>query len=156
MASIAGIVMLLAEEARSGGLSGNLYTEHLAHALALRFLRRAGGAREVEPVRGEITPNRALRRVLARMEADLAMNLDVHHCLTAHGYKWMRRTGLNSWYVPADAAVEIGLVARWQFFRKHYLGVPFRHLREASRRVRHGTWWGGRAVDAAGEPTCRH
>jgi FkbM family methyltransferase len=75
---------------------------------------------------------------------DLAMNLAVHRCLTAHGYKWMRRTGLNSWYVPADASVEIGLFARWQFFRKHYLGVPFRHLREASRRIRHGTWWGAR------------
>jgi hypothetical protein len=24
--------------------------------------------------------------------------------------------------------------------RKHYLGLPFRHLREASRRLRHGTW----------------
>jgi len=74
------------------------------------------------------------------------MNLDVHRALTAHGYKWMRRTGLNSWYVPADTAVEIGLFARWQFFRKHYLGVPFRHLREVSRRLRHGTWWGGGAV----------
>jgi FkbM family methyltransferase len=73
---------------------------------------------------------------------DLAMNLDVHRCLTAHGYKWMRRTGLNSWYVPADAPVALGLHGRWQFFRKHYLGVPFRHLREASRRIRHGTWRG--------------
>ena len=48
----------------------------------------------------------------------------------------MRRTGLNSWYVPANAAVEIGLVARWQFFRKYYLGTPFRHVREILRRAR--------------------
>ncbi|HXW23377.1 MAG TPA: FkbM family methyltransferase [Xanthobacteraceae bacterium] len=79
---------------------------------------------------------------------DLAMNLDVHRCLTAHGYKWMRRTGLNSWYVPGDAAVEVGLFGRWQFLRKHYLGVPFRHFREASRRFRHGTWWGRRRAAA--------
>jgi FkbM family methyltransferase len=77
---------------------------------------------------------------------DLAMNLDVHRCLTGHGYKWMRRTGLNSWYVPADAPVAVGLLGRWQFFRKHYLGLPFRHFREASRRVRHGTWWGRAAA----------
>jgi len=77
---------------------------------------------------------------------DLAMNLDVHRALTAHGYKWMRRTGLNSWYVPADAAVEIGLFARWQFFRKHYLGVPFRRFREALRRVRYGTRRGAAAA----------
>jgi FkbM family methyltransferase len=77
---------------------------------------------------------------------DLAMNLDIHRCLTAHGYKWMRRTGINSWYVPAAAPVNVGLFGRWQFFRKHYLGVPFRHLREASRRVRHGTWWGRAAA----------
>ena len=76
------------------------------------------------------------------------MNLAVHRCLTARGYKWMRRTGLNSWYVPADSAVEVGVFARWQFFRKHYLGVPFRHLREASRRIRHGTWRGGRGAVA--------
>ena len=77
---------------------------------------------------------------------DLAMNLDVHRCLTAHGYKWMRRTGLNSWYVPAETPVTVGLFGRWQFFRKHYLGVPFRHLREISRRIRHGTWWGRHAA----------
>ena len=79
---------------------------------------------------------------------DLAMNLDLHRCLTARGYKWMRRTGLNSWYVPADTPVKLGLFGRWQFFRKHYLGVPFRHFREASRRFRHGTWWGDRRAMA--------
>lgn len=84
--SIAGIVMLLAEEARSGGLSGNLYTEHLVHALALRFLWRAGGARGIEPVRREITSNRALRRVLARMEAELAMDLDLKTLAAESGY----------------------------------------------------------------------
>ena len=71
---------------------------------------------------------------------DLAMNLSLHRYLRSRGYKWMRRTGLNSWYVPHDTPVTIALKGRLQFVRKHYLGLPFRHLREASRRLRHGTW----------------
>jgi FkbM family methyltransferase len=67
---------------------------------------------------------------------DLALNLRIHRALTARSYKWFRRTGLNSWYVPADSAVTVGPFGRWQFVRKHYLGVPFRHLREAKRRQR--------------------
>lgn len=70
---------------------------------------------------------------------DLAMNLRLHRSLVSRGYKWMRRTGLNSWYVPAGTPTKVGVFGHWQFFRKHYLGVPFRHLREASRRIRHGT-----------------
>lgn len=71
---------------------------------------------------------------------DLAMNLRLHRHLRSRGYKWVRRTGLNSWYVPQGAGINAGPTGRWQFFRKHYLGLPFRHLREASRRWRHGTW----------------
>jgi len=70
---------------------------------------------------------------------DLAMNLKLHRHLRARGYKWVRRTGLNSWYVPVSMPFEVGVLGQWQFLRKHYLGLPFRHLREASRRIRHGT-----------------
>jgi len=79
---------------------------------------------------------------------DLAMNLRVHRYLRRHGYKWLRRTGLNSWYVPVDDPTGVSPFGRWQFFRKHYLGLPFRHLREASRRLRHGTWWQPRSARA--------
>jgi FkbM family methyltransferase len=67
---------------------------------------------------------------------DHAMNMSLHRLLVARGYKWVRRTGLNSWYVPASAPLQVGLLGRWQFFRKYYLGMPFRHLREALRRLR--------------------
>lgn len=67
---------------------------------------------------------------------DLALNLRIHRALTAHGYKWVRRTGLNGWYVPADSSMTVGPFGQWQFVRKHYLGVPFRHLREAKRKQR--------------------
>ena len=67
---------------------------------------------------------------------DLALNLHIHRALTARGYKWVRRTGLNSWYVPADSPMRISPFGQWQFVRKHYLGVPFRHLLEAKRKHR--------------------
>jgi FkbM family methyltransferase len=67
---------------------------------------------------------------------DLAMNLRLHRYLSLCGYRWVRRTGLNSWYVPQDSAMQAGVLGRTQFFRKYYLGMPFRHAREASRRIR--------------------
>ena len=80
---------------------------------------------------------------------DLAMNLGLHRSLRSRGCKWMPRTGLNSWYVRHDAQVSVPLKGRLQFVRKQDLGLPFRHLREASRRLRHGTWLpGGKAGPA--------
>jgi hypothetical protein len=67
---------------------------------------------------------------------DLALNLKLHHLLTSRGYKWVRRTGINAWYVPADSPLTVRPLGHWQFLRKHYLGVPFRHLREAKRKQR--------------------
>jgi len=67
---------------------------------------------------------------------DLALNLRIHRALTSRGYKWVRRTGLNSWYVPEAAPMTVSPFGQWQFVRKHYLGVPFRHLREAKRKQR--------------------
>ena len=66
---------------------------------------------------------------------DLAFNLATHRHLTRRGYKWMRRTGINGWYVPADSSMTVSPVGHLQFFRKHYLGVPFRNLREWKRRL---------------------
>lgn len=67
---------------------------------------------------------------------DLALDLRLHRLLVSRGYKWVRRTGLNGWYVPVDLPMRVGLFGKWQFFRKHVLGVPFRHLRETKRRHR--------------------
>src|SRR5262249_17794496 len=70
---------------------------------------------------------------------DHVIDLRLHRMLVARHYRWIRRTGLNSWYVPAAEAPPIGPSARWHFFRKYYLGTPFRRLREAIRR-RKGSW----------------
>jgi FkbM family methyltransferase len=71
---------------------------------------------------------------------DLALSLKLHRFLQSRGYKWVRRTGLNSWYVPADADFAVSPFGHWQFYRKHYLGVPFRHIREAKRKLRERLW----------------
>jgi FkbM family methyltransferase len=71
---------------------------------------------------------------------DLAFNTRLHRHLRSRGYKWVRRTGLNGWYVPDDSPMTASAFGRWQFFRKHYLGTPFRHIREAKRKLRERLW----------------
>jgi FkbM family methyltransferase len=67
---------------------------------------------------------------------DIVRNLRLHRLLQSRGYKWLRRTGINSWYVPADSPLSVSPFGRWQFFRKYYLGTPWRNLREYKRRKR--------------------
>jgi AraC family transcriptional regulator len=81
-----GIIKLLAVEAESGGLSGSLYTDHLAHALALRFLNLSGSMRLAIPSPFGKLPNRVLQRVLDRMKADLAADLDLNTLASESGY----------------------------------------------------------------------
>ncbi|MGD0026671.1 MAG: FkbM family methyltransferase [Xanthobacteraceae bacterium] len=71
---------------------------------------------------------------------DIALNLRLHRLLQSRGYKWVRRTGINDWCVPANSPMTVSLFGRWQFLRKHYLGVPFRRLRETKRRLRERLW----------------
>ena len=66
---------------------------------------------------------------------DVVQDLRLHRTLTRRGYRWFRRTGINSWYVPTDAPERVSLVGRVQFARKYYLGLPFRVLREKKRRL---------------------
>jgi FkbM family methyltransferase len=66
---------------------------------------------------------------------DHITSLAAHHLLTRAGYRLIRRTGENGWYVPAAAAPSLGL-GRWQLIRKYYLSLPFRILREHKRRLR--------------------
>jgi FkbM family methyltransferase len=66
---------------------------------------------------------------------DHALNLKLHRYMKTHGYSWFRRTGLNSWFAPSTAVPAIGWFGKWQYLRKHYLGLPFRHAREIKRRA---------------------
>jgi FkbM family methyltransferase len=67
---------------------------------------------------------------------DHVSNLDKHRFMQRAGYRLMRRTGLNGWYVPEASAPPMDLLGRWQIFRKYYLALPFRMFRDWRRRLR--------------------
>jgi FkbM family methyltransferase len=60
---------------------------------------------------------------------DHVTNLATHRFLTRAGYRLIRRTGLNGWYVPRAQAPHVGL-GWWQIARKYYLALPIRVLRD--------------------------
>jgi FkbM family methyltransferase len=88
---------------------------------------------EIEVLRGFDLARWRPRLILIE---DHVLNRTLHHYLVAQGYAWMMRTGLNSWYVPAAQAPPLGFSDRLQFFRKYYLAVPPRRLRELFRSIR--------------------
>ena len=63
-------------------------------------------------------------------------NLDKHRFMKSLGYRLVRRTGLNGWYVPTYSSVSAGWSDSARILRKYYLGLPFRVLRNVSRRLR--------------------
>lgn len=88
---------------------------------------------EIEVLRGFDFARWRPRLVLLE---DLVLSMRPHRFMQSQGYKWIRRTDINSWYVPAESNLRVGWLGRWQFFRKYYLGTPFRRLREVLRRLR--------------------
>ena len=99
---------------------------------------------EIEVLRGFDFARWRPRLVLVE---DLVLDLRLHRFMLARGYRWMRRTDINSWYVPAADAPRLDLAERWQFVRKYYLGTPARRLREVLRRLR-ARLRGARLADA--------
>lgn len=81
-----GVIELLAAEVKSGGLSGKLYADYLAHALALRFLFLSGAAGAGMPPQPGKLSSRVLHRVLDRMRTDLATDLDLRTLAAESGY----------------------------------------------------------------------
>src|ERR1051326_1543410 len=79
---------------------------------------------------------------------DDVQDLGKHAYLTARGYKLVRRTALNNWYVPRTTAFPVSPFGRWQLIRKLYLGTAWRRWkrrrkprrREASRGTRPGSF----------------
>ena len=56
--------------------------------------------------------------------------------LKAAGYRIIRRYENNGWYVPVNSSVAGHWAGRREIARKYYLALPFRMLRNLSRRVR--------------------
>lgn len=67
---------------------------------------------------------------------DHLFNLDKHRALRDAGYKWVRRTQYNNWYVPQNALFPVSLFGKWQLFRKAYLGRPFRNMKKQLHQMR--------------------
>ncbi|MEO3385200.1 FkbM family methyltransferase [Mesorhizobium sp. CAU 1741] len=65
---------------------------------------------------------------------DRVRDLRIHDYMTANGYKVVRRSGANGWYVPAATDFPVSLYGRLQLFRKYHLERP---LRGAFSRLRH-------------------
>ena len=55
--------------------------------------------------------------------------LEKHHHMRARGYKLVRRTALNNWYVPREIEFPVSFFGRLQFIRKLYLGLWLRRLK---------------------------
>ena len=99
----------------------------------LDFLSVDVEGHEVEVLRGFDFARWQPRLILLEDHVD---NLEKHHFMRSRGYRLVRRTGFNGWYVPGDCRVRFGLSDRWELLRKYYLALPFRVLRNASRRLR--------------------
>jgi FkbM family methyltransferase len=70
------------------------------------------------------------------MLEDHVENLKKHRVLEQNGYSLIRRVGNNGWYIPSDSKIDVSLRDRWEILRKYHLALPFRALRNFSRRVR--------------------
>jgi FkbM family methyltransferase len=66
---------------------------------------------------------------------DDVQDLTKYAYLAANGYKLVRRTALNNWYVPRDTPFPISPFGRWQLIRKLYLGTWWRRLKR-QRKLR--------------------
>jgi len=103
--SVEGIVTQLAAEANSGGVSGKLFVEHLACALAVRFRQLCGGLQDHRPSQSGKMPTRVLQRVLDRMRADFASKLDLPTIAAESGYSrthFLRTFRASTGYSPHD------------------------------------------------------
>jgi hypothetical protein len=67
---------------------------------------------------------------------DHVADLSKHRYLVSSGYRIVRRYENNGWYVRQDAPETIKWADVWEIWRKYYLALPFRMLRNLSRRMR--------------------
>jgi AraC family transcriptional regulator len=89
--SLSRIMLLLRDEAKSGGPSGALYAEHLAHVLAARLFTLMNGsisAKNRQPA-GDLHPH-ILDQILERIEANPLEQFDLAALAAESGYSYTR------------------------------------------------------------------
>lgn len=74
------------------------------------------------------------RPILILLE-DFADDTSRHRFMLEQTYRRVRRTGNNSWYVPAEMEFSLSLFDRFQLFRKYYLSLPVRRLKKLLRQM---------------------
>ena len=90
---------------------------------------------EIEVLRGFDIARWRPRLILLE---DHVADLSKHRYLIGAGYRIIRRYENNGWYVPSKSTVGRQCSDRWEILRKYYLALPFRILRNLSRRIRKG------------------
>jgi FkbM family methyltransferase len=88
---------------------------------------------EIEVLRGFDIARWQPRLILLE---DHVGDLSKHRYLTAAGYRIVRRYENNGWYVPEESPVRMQPGDAWEIYRKYYLALPIRVLRNLSRRLR--------------------
>ncbi len=93
---------------------------------------------DVEGYEIEVLQGFSLERYRPRLILieDRVRDLRRHRHLTARGYRVIRRSGANGWYVPRDAAFPVPPLGRLQLFWKYHLEQPFRGAYDRYRRRR--------------------
>jgi len=90
---------------------------------------------ELEVLRGFAVARWRPRLILLE---DHVGDLSKHRYLKSAGCRIVRRYENNGWYVPRESTVTTRPADRWEIARKYYLALPFRVLRNISRRLRKG------------------
>jgi FkbM family methyltransferase len=68
---------------------------------------------------------------------DGVRDLSKHNYLKSCGYKLVKRTSINNWYVPRETDFQMSSLAeKFELLRKMYLALPFRKIRLYLRRRR--------------------
>jgi FkbM family methyltransferase len=88
---------------------------------------------EIEVLRGFDIARWQPRLILLE---DHVADLSKHCYLNASGYRIIRRYENNGWYVPRNSAARCRWPDHWEIWRKYYLALPIRILRNLSRKLR--------------------
>jgi FkbM family methyltransferase len=107
--------------------------EEASAPIGFDFLSIDVEGHEIEVLRGFDIARWRPRLILLE---DHVADLSKHRYLVASGYRIVRRYENNGWYVRQDAPETIKWADVWEIWRKYYLALPFRMLRNLSRRVR--------------------
>lgn len=64
----------------------------------------------------------------------VVLDLQLHRFLLSQGYRLLKRTQWNNWYVPAECSRRPTLAERLKLLRKMYVGTPLRAWRYRRKR----------------------